>query len=57
MKQDDKTKIRALMELVAGLERENAIQNELIKTQNEKIAALEDYIQKMETLINEALND
>ena len=43
MNPDDKTKLDACMELIAGLERENKIQGRLIEAQSAMIKSLEEH--------------
>lgn len=50
MSVNDKTKLEAYEELIAGLQRENKIQNQLIEAQSTMIQTLEEHNAELETL-------
>ena len=52
MNPDEKTKLDAYMELIAGLERENKIQGRLIKAQSAMIKSLEEHNAELEKILN-----
>lgn len=50
MSVNDKTKLEAYEELIAGLQRENKIQNQLIEAQSTMIQTLEEHNAELEIL-------
>ncbi|MCC2735997.1 hypothetical protein LK488_17875, partial [Fusicatenibacter saccharivorans] len=50
MSVNDKTKLEAYEELIAGLQRENKIQNQLIEAQSTMIQTLEEHNAELEKL-------
>ena len=50
---NDKTKLEAYEELIAGLERENKIQSRLIEAQSAMIQSLEEHNAELEKIISE----
>ena len=52
MSVNDKTKLEAYEELIAGLQRENKIQNQLIEAQSTMIQTLEEHNAELEELSN-----
>lgn len=56
MSVNDKTKLEAYEELIAGLERENKIQNRLIEAQSAMIQTLEEHNAELEKIISELSN-
>ena len=50
MSVNDKTKLEAYEELIAGLQRENKIQNQLIEAQSTMIQTLEEHNAELENL-------
>lgn len=53
MNPDEKTKLDACMELIAGLERENKIQGRLIEAQSAMIKSLEEHNAELEKILND----
>lgn len=53
MNPDEKTKLAACMELIAGLERENKIQGRLIEAQSAMIKSLEEHNAELEKIISD----
>ena len=53
MNPDEKTKLDAYMELIAGLERENKIQGRLIEAQSAMIKSLEEHNAELEKILND----
>lgn len=56
MSVNDKTKLETYEELIAGLERENKIQNRLIEAQSAMIQTLEEHNAELEKIISELSN-
>lgn len=56
MSVNDKTKLEAYKELIAGLERENKIQSLLIEAQSSMIQTLEEHNAELEKIISELSN-
>ena len=52
MNPDEKTKLDACMELIAGFERENKIQGRLIEAQSAMIKSLEEHNAELEKILN-----
>ena len=53
MNPDEKTKLDAGIELIAGLERENKIQGRLIEAQSAMIKSLEEHNAELEKILND----
>ena len=56
MSVNDKTKLEAYEELIAGLQRENKIQNQLIEAQSTMIQTLEEHNAELEKIIDDLTN-
>lgn len=56
MSVNDKTKLEAYEELLAGLERKNKIQNRLMETQSAMIQTLEEHNADLEKIISKLSN-
>ena len=56
MSVNDKTKLEAYEELIAGLQRENKIQNQLIEAQYTMIQTLEEHNAELEKIIDDLTN-
>ena len=53
MNPDEKSKLDACMEFIAGLERENKIQGRLIEAQSAMIKSLEEHNAELEKILND----